>query len=91
MKEYVSVEGHSHLARDEESTAIVNTDIEQCPFLENEENVRKIRKAKEIILNHITEPPTLQDLASEIGLNLKKLKEMLYKFFRFLKDILKNL
>ena len=58
-----------------------NTDIEQCPFLENEENVRKIRKAKEIILNHITEPPTLQDLASEIGLNLKKLKEGFKKIY----------
>ena len=58
-----------------------NTDIEQCPFLENEENVRKIRKAKGIILNHITEPPTLQDLASEIGLNLKKLKEGFKKIY----------
>ena len=58
-----------------------DTDIEQCPFLENEENVRKIRKAKEIILNHITEPPTLQDLASEIGLNVKKLKEGFKKIY----------
>ena len=52
-----------------------DTDIEQCPFLVDEENVRKIRKVKEIILNRMTEPPTLQDLASEIGLNVKKLKE----------------
>ena len=58
-----------------------DTNVEQCPFLENEENVRKIRKAKEIILNHITEPPTLQDLASEIGLNLKKLKEGFKKIY----------
>ena len=52
-----------------------DTNIEQCPFLVDEENVRKIRKVKEIILNRMTEPPTLQDLASEIGLNVKKLKE----------------
>ena len=52
-----------------------DTDVEQCPFLVDEENVRKIRKAKEIILNHMTEPPTLKDLAVEIGLNVKKLKE----------------
>jgi len=52
-----------------------DTDVEQCPFLVDEENVRKIRKAKEIILNQMTEPPTLQGLASEIGLNIKKLKE----------------
>ena len=52
-----------------------DTDVEQCPFLVDEENVRKIRKAKEIILNQMTQPPTLQGLASEIGLNVKKLKE----------------
>jgi AraC-like DNA-binding protein len=52
-----------------------DTDVEQCPFLVDEENVRKIRKAKEIILNQMTDPPSLQGLASEIGLNVKKLKE----------------
>ena len=41
----------------------------------DEENVRKIRKAKEIILAQMSEPPTLQELSSEIGLNIKKLKE----------------
>ena len=52
-----------------------DTNVEQCPFLVDEENVRKIRKAKEIILNKMTEPPTLQELSAEIGLNIKKLKE----------------
>jgi len=52
-----------------------DTDVEQCPFLVDEENVRKIRKAKEIILTQMTEPPTLQALSNEIGLNVKKLKE----------------
>jgi AraC-like DNA-binding protein len=52
-----------------------DTSIEQCPFLVDEENVRKIRKAKEIILAQMSEPPTLQELSSEIGLNIKKLKE----------------
>lgn len=50
-------------------------DIEQCPFLVDEENVRKIRKAKEIVINRMAEPPTLQGLSEEIGLSLKKLKE----------------
>ena len=49
-------------------------DVEQCPFLSDEENVLKIRKAKEIIINRMAEPPSLQDLANEVGLNLKKLK-----------------
>ena len=48
---------------------------EQCPFLVDEENVRKIRKAKEIILNHMAEPPSLQALSDEIDLSLSKLKE----------------
>ena len=52
-----------------------DADTEQCPFLVDEENVRKIRKAKEIILIKMTEPPTLQALSTEIGLNVKKLKE----------------
>ena len=47
---------------------------EQCPFLIDEENVMKIRQAKEIILNNISEPPGLQELADKVGLNLKKLK-----------------
>lgn len=50
-------------------------DTEQCPFLNDEENVRKIRKAKEIIISKMAEPPGLKELADEIGLSLKKLKE----------------
>ena len=52
-----------------------DADVEQCPFLVDEQNIRKIRKAKEIILNQMTEPPTLQELSTTIGLNIKKLKE----------------
>ena len=47
---------------------------EQCPFLIDEENVLKIKKAKEIVIANMAEPPGLQELADEIGLNLKKLK-----------------
>ena len=48
---------------------------EYCPFLVDEKNVLKIRKAKEIMIARMTEPPSLQELATEIGLNLKKLKD----------------
>lgn len=48
---------------------------EYCPFLVDEENVLRIRKAKEIIIANMAEPPSLQELANEVGLNLKKLKE----------------
>jgi AraC-like DNA-binding protein len=47
---------------------------EQCPFLIDEENVLKIRKAKEVVITNMAEPPGLQELADQVGLNLKKLK-----------------
>lgn len=49
--------------------------LEQCPFLIDEENILKIRKAKDIIISKMAEPPTLQELADETGLSLKKLKD----------------
>ncbi|GAB7257408.1 AraC family transcriptional regulator [uncultured Polaribacter sp.] len=52
-----------------------SADAEYCPFLVDEQNVIKIRKAKDIIISRMAEPPSLQELATEIGLNLKKLKE----------------
>jgi AraC-like DNA-binding protein len=48
--------------------------IDHCPFLIDEENVAKIKKAKEIVINNMAEPPGLQELADTIGLTLKKLK-----------------
>lgn len=50
------------------------TSEERCPFRSDEENVRKIKKAKDYLLDNMLEPPTLQELADEVGLNLKKLK-----------------
>ena len=52
-----------------------DANVEQCPFLIDETNVIKIRKAKDIIISKMAEPPSLQELADEIGLSLKKLKE----------------
>ncbi|MCP1995296.1 AraC family transcriptional regulator [Flavobacterium sp. HSC-61S13] len=47
---------------------------ENCPFLIDEENVLKIRRAKDIIISRMAEPPTLQELADTVGINIKKLK-----------------
>jgi len=47
---------------------------EQCPFLIDEDNVMKIRRAKEIVIANMSEPPGLQELSDQVGLNLKKLK-----------------
>ena len=49
-------------------------DAEQCPFLIDEDTVLKIRKAKDIIIANMAEPPGLQELSDQVGLNLKKLK-----------------
>lgn len=50
-------------------------DIEQCPFLVDEENIKRIRQAKEIMIARMAEPPTLTELSEEIRLPIKKLKE----------------
>ncbi|MFC7445982.1 Transcriptional regulator, AraC family [Mesoflavibacter sp. HG96] len=52
-----------------------DADTEQCPFLVDETNVAKIKRAKDIIIAKMSEPPTLQELSEDIGLPLKKLKE----------------
>jgi AraC-like DNA-binding protein len=52
-----------------------DADIEQCPFLVDEVNVAKLKKAKDIVIANMAEPPSLQELADNVGLSLKKLKE----------------
>ena len=49
-------------------------DTESCPFLNNEETVRKIKNAKEYLLKHIDNPPGLKALAKLAGLNEFQLK-----------------
>ena len=55
--------------------------VEQCPFLTNEENFKKIKKAKDIIIENMTNPPSLVELSEEINLSLKKLKEGFKKIY----------
>ncbi len=50
-------------------------DIEQCPFLADDNNIKKIKLAKEIIISRMMEPPTLVELAKEVDISLKKLKQ----------------
>lgn len=53
----------------------VDNDKEQCPYLVDEDQIRRIRKAKDIIIARMVEPPRLPELADEVGLSLKRLKE----------------
>lgn len=50
-------------------------EFQNCPFLEEEENVEKIKQAKAIIIERMAEPPTLTELAQEVGLPLHYLKD----------------
>ena len=52
-----------------------NDGIQNCPFLEDEANVEKIQKAKQIIIERMTEPPSLTELAHQINLPLQHLKD----------------
>ncbi len=51
------------------------TETEKCPFLIDEDYVQKIKLAKDIIISRMAEPPSLQELADEVGLSLRKIKE----------------
>ena len=48
---------------------------QSCPFLDDEENVDKIKKAKQIIIENMAEPPSLNKLASLVDLPLQKLND----------------
>ncbi len=49
-------------------------DTESCPFLNDEETVRKIKFAKGHLLKNIETPPSLKELAKASGLNEYQLK-----------------
>ncbi len=50
---------------------IEDADVEQCPFLVDEENIKRIKLAKEIMISRMVEPPTLKELSEEIDYPLK--------------------
>lgn len=49
-------------------------DRESCPFLNDEDTVRKIKHAKEHLLKHMDHPPSLKELSKIAGLNDYQLK-----------------
>lgn len=46
----------------------------QCPFLNQKENVTKVRDAKEFLLKDLQNAPTIKELAKEVALNEHNLK-----------------
>jgi AraC-like DNA-binding protein len=55
--------------------ASTNLDIDLCPFLSDDNNVKKIKKAKEIIIDRMADPPSLVNLSNEVEISVKNLKE----------------
>jgi len=68
MSEYSRVEGHSNLIRDEETTAIVNTDINSYYMA---------KRRKEIFRSQVNEINTLKSEVQEIKLLLRTMVEKL--------------
>ncbi|MBI1222351.1 MAG: helix-turn-helix domain-containing protein [Bacteroidetes bacterium] len=50
------------------------TDMEACPFLKDESNMSRIKKAKEILVERMNEPPSISELSKEVGINEYRLK-----------------
>jgi len=57
------------------------TETEHCPYIASEETISKIKRAKEIIIEDMNNPPSLADLAKKVGLNIKKLKTDFKEFY----------
>lgn len=49
-------------------------DKESCPFLNDEDIIRKLKLVKEELVAHYHNPPTIQELAKKVGLNEYQLK-----------------
>ncbi len=52
-----------------------NNGAQNCPYLEDEANVEKIQKAKNILIENMVDPPSLNELANLIRLPLQHLKD----------------
>jgi len=52
-----------------------NDNVQNCPFLEDEENVEKIRISKNFLIDNMTNPPSLIEIANHAKLPLQHLKD----------------
>lgn len=48
---------------------------DNCPFMSNEDTMTQLKKAKDIMIENLADPPSLEELAKSVGLNIKKLKQ----------------
>lgn len=57
------------------------TESDDCPFMANEDTVAQIKQAKDIIIENMSNPPSLEELSKMVGLNIKKLKMGFKEFY----------
>jgi len=57
------------------------SESEHCPFMANEETIAQIKQVKEIIIDQLAHPPSLEELSKTVGLNIKKLKTGFKEFY----------
>jgi len=48
--------------------------LEACPFLRDQRNVEAVRSCRRILMERLTDPPTIKELSQEVGLNEYQLK-----------------
>lgn len=58
-----------------------NHDEESCPYLSNNEIMKKLKLAKELILKNYLNPPSTKEIAQEISLQEYRLKEGFKKVY----------
>ncbi|XOD68191.1 MAG: helix-turn-helix transcriptional regulator [Flavobacteriales bacterium Tduv] len=52
-----------------------------CPFFSDEVNIHKVKKAKDLLIQDVSNPPSLRVLTAEVGLSNHQLKEGFKKIF----------
>jgi AraC-like DNA-binding protein len=58
-----------YFTRDEQSDY-----IDRCPFLKDQRNVEAVRNSRQILIERMSNPPTIKELSLEVGLNEYQLK-----------------
>ncbi len=58
-----------YFQRDEQSDY-----LDRCPFLKDQRNVEAVRNSRHILIERMSDPPTIKELSLEVGLNEYQLK-----------------
>lgn len=62
-------------------TTITEENSDHCPYVPTDDVAGKVKLAKEIVIENLANPPSLEQLAKQVGLNIKKLKTDFKEFY----------